>query len=231
MASPYIRVLHLGRSLTVLACAIFVPTLSAAQPSAVLTPSDMRAAITWGSSGAPSPYVLHNQQRRGEVNGGVLALIYTPFVRVALAAKTAHDNYREFTPDDITEDLVKPVAYIAYRWYCCDGDHGADMEHWHPLSPFDYKIGVPGDLVATAEKRMFIKPLWVRRDVVELLKQFGTTPLYDDIVLVAAYPMPALAVGTEFAIYRELSGRSHSGQPEYLTSIGTITAADVVRWR
>src|SRR4051812_46997058 len=100
-----------------------------------LTASGLDDAIRLRESGEPAPYLLHNKQRDDIVNNGVMAVVYTPFVRVALAAKAAWDHGRHLEKDSLPPGLLEPVVYVAFRWYCCvDNDHG-DRWNWHPRTP------------------------------------------------------------------------------------------------
>src|SRR6476620_12231448 len=113
-------------------------TVAAAQERTLALPG-LEDAIRWGESGAAGPYLLHHAQNAATTNDVVVGAVYTPFVRVALAAKAAWATGERLQPETIPATLVEPVVYIAFRWYCCDGDHG-DQWSYHPLEPFDYEI-------------------------------------------------------------------------------------------
>src|ERR1700737_1758941 len=78
------------------ACAVLSAPPLFAQASDTLTPKDIDEAITWGMDGVPSPYLLHHDGPPGKVNPAIVAAIYTPFLRVALAAKAALSAGRDF---------------------------------------------------------------------------------------------------------------------------------------
>jgi hypothetical protein len=132
-------------------CAVLFAAPLVAQPSSTLTPKDIHEAIEWGLTGDPSPYLLHHQDGRtgNGVNSVIVGAVYTPFLRVALAAKAARDKREDFTPADVKAAWIEPVVYVAFRWYCCvDRDHGDNPAEWNPSKPpLDYKIAVPGDSV------------------------------------------------------------------------------------
>jgi hypothetical protein len=199
-----------------------VPLL--AQPFGNLTPEDIDAAIKWGTQGTPAPYLLHYRRSDpAKINPVVVGAVYTPFLRVALAAKAAHQRGQSVAVSDVPSSLIEPVAYVAVRWYCCvDRDHGDDLASWHPLVPFDYKIAVPGDRFPTTLN--LVTPLWVSRDL-SILPNFGAELPYQDIVLIAAYPVSALKADMDLVIYREFAtgGRGFEN--------GRITAEDLARWR
>jgi hypothetical protein len=198
-----------------------------AQPFGNLTPQDIDAAIKWGTQGSPAPYVLHYRRPDpAKVNPVVVGAVYTPFLRVALAAKAAHQRGHSFAVSDVPSSLIEPVAYVAVRWYCCvDRDHGDDLASWHPLVPFDYKIAVPGDRFPSPLN--LVTPLWVSRDL-SILSNFGAEVPYKDIVLIAAYPMSALKADMDIVIYREV--REGDRGRRFIEN-GRIAAEDLARWR
>jgi hypothetical protein len=207
-----------------------------AQLTATLSPQDVRAAIAWGNSGEAAPYPLHHRSPDpAKVNPVIVGVIYTPFVRVALAAKQAHDAFRDFGEQDVTPSIVEPLAYVALRWYCCDPDHGHDLEHFHPLVPFDYKVAVAGqDRFTESYLRLdgmqLLPPAWVKRAAAMRSRLGGSLP-YDDIVLVAAYPMANISAGTDFVIYRDDLTPGVSGFPTRNIRNGRVTAADIAAWK
>jgi hypothetical protein len=207
-----------------------------AQLTATPSPQDVRAAIAWGNSGEPAPYPLHHRSYDpAKENSVIVGVVYTPFVRVALAAKQAHDAFRDFGEEDVTPSIVEPLAYVALRWYCCDPDHGQDLEHFHPFTPFDYKIAVAGqDRFTESYLRLdglrLLPPVWVKRAASMRSRLGGSLP-YDDIVLVAAYPMADISAGTDFVIYRDDLTPSASGFAAREIRDGRVTAADLATWR
>ena len=202
-------------------------------PSAATTPS-VEEAIEWGLSGDPSPYLLRHA---GGVtpNPVIVGAIYTPYLRVALAAKAARAAARAFTINDVGPELTEPVIYVAFRWYCCDVDR-PDASSFNPFEPFDYQIArVPrtSHVPTHVELRSALPPLWIRRDV-SLLAGFGGQLPFDDVVLVAAYPIDALTIDYDFVIYRERSTTEGSTRQRSLIRglrIGRILRDELARWR
>jgi hypothetical protein len=94
-----------------IACIMLVLATSvpaSAQPIETFTPKDIADAIHLGTNGEPEPYLVHNFERPPEeVNQGVLAVLYTPFVRVALAAKAATEKGITFEPSDATAEMIE----------------------------------------------------------------------------------------------------------------------------
>jgi len=200
--------------------------------SETLTTLDIEDAIRFGQSGDPSPYPIYNpgELRPGTPRGLVMALVYTPFIRVALAAKVALAARRDFRLEDVTDDLTQPVAYVAYRWYCCvDHKHGEDKTTWDPhREPLDYRVATDSDPQLKALRLILLPiPLSVNRDL-SWLMQLGDRLPYDDLVVVAAYPVRELARARDFAIYQR---QSQDGQVGISTILGRVTPADLAGWR
>jgi hypothetical protein len=213
--------------------AIILATLASvvsAQPRETLTAKDIAEAIEWGLHGEPTPYLIHNFQREPDVvNQGVMAVLYTPFLRVALAAKAAATVGDTFEPDDVTDEIIAPVFYVAFRWYCCvDLLHG-DRENWHPRTPpFNYKIAEPGDPAAQLRGLVTQKPLWVTRELTPL-NGLGELP-YDDLVLIAGYPMSALRTHRTYAIYQDYPSPDFPDKKGFGAVVGRVTPEDLKRW-
>src|SRR5579871_1092548 len=70
-----------------------------------LTPRDINEAIEWGLNGDPVPYLLHHLGEPGRVNPVIVGAVYTPFLRVALAAKAASQAGRSFAERDVSQVL------------------------------------------------------------------------------------------------------------------------------
>jgi hypothetical protein len=219
--------------LALLACVVLSAPLLRAQTSDTLSARDIDEAIKWGMDGDPAPYLLHHKGLPGRANPVVVGAVYTPFLRVALAAKAARSAGRDFTSRDVTRSLIEPVIYVAFRWYCCvDPDHGADAESWDPTRlPVDYKIAMPGDPMAGSHPRLRLtSPLWVSRDS-SLVTSFGGALPYRDVVFVAGYPMSALTDGANFVIYREWPSPNVAQEPNATFLIGEVTPEDLTHWR
>ena len=193
-----------------------------------LTASAVDDAIRWGQSGKASPYPLRwKETNPGMDDGGVVGMVYTPFVRVALAAQAAFDAGHSLAQEDLAPDILEPVVYIGFRWYCClDLDHGASNETWHPRAPFDYGIALPNTPVF--RRFQVTRPLWVRRDL-SMLKPFGGTP-YPDVVLVAGYPLSAVSQPGDFIIYRQTTDLV-SGRSGTVMVVGHVSPTHVQSWR
>jgi hypothetical protein len=159
-----------------------------------------------------------------------MAVVYTPFVRVALAAKAAYLDRRHFTSENVTADLTQPVVYVAYRWYCCvDHEHGDNKATWNPhIRPLDYRVAANSDRSAlSSAMRLLPAPLSVTRDL-SLISRFGEPLPYDDLVVLAAYPIRDLARARDFAIYRNVVYEGHPGSSAIP---GQVTPDELASWR
>ncbi len=217
---------------------LFVVPLHA-QPIETLSPQDIAAAIDWGTHGDPAPYPLYLRradwwvkQNAGRPRKDIGGLVYTPFVRVALAAKAAHDAGLPFTPDDIPPGTTDPVVYVGFRWLrCIDPEHASDPSRCNPTGPFDYKIATPRDYWTRRELSVTF-PRWINRDVTSVLAKFSAQPPYGDIVLIAAYPVSALSAGRNFVIYRP---HARTEDPEIMKGwtylVNEVRPEDPADWR
>ncbi len=169
-----------------------------------LSAADLHDAIRLGETGAPEPYLLHHLSTSERQNPVLVGAVYTPFIRVALAARTAQLAGQRFEIEDVTRELASPVVYVALRWYCCDSVHGDDPSNWNPLQPpTDYQIADDRDpLLAQSigRGRLPHAPLRIERGS-SLLQPFGPLP-FDDIVLVAVYPLTEFATPAHFVIFQ-----------------------------
>jgi hypothetical protein len=196
-----------------------------AQAPPRLSPKMIAEAIERGTYGDPTPYLLRHAGGRTP-NPVIVGAIYTPYLRVALAARAARAAGRTFTEADVTPESIEPVFYVAFRWYCCDTDR-PEKDSFNPLVPFDYKVARvrAGDGYAPTARSLqeAIPPLWIRRDV-SLLDAFGGALPYDDVVLVVAYPMSALTTDADFVIFRDVSTGRH-------IRVGRVLASERAQWR
>jgi len=74
-----------------------------------MTPALIAEAITAGEKGRASDGVME----KGSLSGWTtLAVFSTPFMRVAAAAQQAKKEYKRFTPDDVTPEMIAPELHI-----------------------------------------------------------------------------------------------------------------------
>lgn len=203
------------------------PLPAFAQHLGALTRPDIESAIAWGESGEPTPLLLHHDP--GPENTTVVGAIYTPYVRVPLAARAAWQAGARLDPAAIPPAWTEPIAWVALRWYCCDPDR-PDLATFNPLVPFDYKVAVPGD--RALRQMPWIHPvgtpLWVRDDL-SPLAPFGQLP-YEDVALLVGYPLDVLRAGGDIVIFRHYPPERDGGHAGTALRVGRITPRDLAGW-
>jgi len=189
-----------------------------------LTPAEIQSAIDFGKTDMPRPYLLLRAGSDG--NPVVVALIYTPFVRVALLSYVATQRGSSVTPDDVSPDIVEPTVSIAFRWYyCCAPYDPPDPAAFDPLAPPDPEV-----LALSAGSSTFPlaakgqSPVRLQKGATALAR-YGGPGSFNDIALVAAFPMTTLKAGQAFLIFK----RYPNGSLQH--RIGVIRASDIARWR
>ena len=218
-----------------LICAALIATGTAplvGQSSSTLSPREIDEAIDWGLTGRAAPYLLHGAaETAGKVGSEIDGAIYTPFLRVALAAKAARDAGGTFAQADVSPSLIKPLAYVAFRWYCCDPSHGDDLASFHPLTPFNYRIATPGERwLSRMPWQIKSTPQWISRDI-SLLASFGGQLPYADVVLIAAYPMDGFVASQDFVIYVELASTKVPLGVNKIIHVSRVPLEDLKRLR
>jgi hypothetical protein len=203
-----------------------------AHPLASLSQKDVADAIQLGNFGEPRPYALHGRsvdpRRR---NAFELAAVYTPFVRVALAARAARDSGHVLTPEDLDGRLLEPLAYIAFRWVARDSEH-PDSDYAEPQPFWIFKRDI--DPRGLPRSRNGTNPIWVKRgnDATALLASFGAERPYDDVALVAAFPIELLRTDGLFVIYRKfIPFPANPPYPVQMLSDGEILPDELASWR
>jgi hypothetical protein len=84
-----------------------------ARPEA-LTAADLSSALAWAATGSPGPYPLRNG------DGRTVGVVYTPYVRAAVAARVARDEGHALTADQVTPADLDPMGGESHRgwwWY------------------------------------------------------------------------------------------------------------------
>ena len=199
-----------GRALVVaVAFAASIPHLIAS-PVATLSQKDLADAIHVGNFGEPRPYVLRarstDPSRKSQV---LLGEIYTPFVRVALAARAARDAGHVLSPDDVDQKLLEALVYIAFRWFGRDTTH-PDSDYALPQVYWIFKRDI--DWSGLPRPQQGVDPTWVKRGAegAALLGSFGAQLPDADYSLVTAFPLESLRTDGLFVIYRKFLPRPPS---------------------
>jgi len=182
------------------AIGVLAMSLSAHPQSHVgLSREDIKKAIAFGSFGDPKPYSLKDVE---------LGAVYTPFLRVAFAAHQARRNGALLDAADINDRILEPIAYIAFRWPCCDDGYvppagvvsSPIFTKWTAIPPSRRS---PGALPFVADWwRNGVDPLWVSAGG-SVLSTFGATAPFADTVMVAAFPLSCLTSDHRFVLYKQ----------------------------
>jgi hypothetical protein len=152
-------------------------TPSLAQPEA-LSLTEIEAAIKWGIDGEPGPYLIHHAQGPQGINRVVVGAVYTPFVRVALAARALFEQGKTLTAAEVPNGLVLPEAWVAVRWYI---DHCPLATTWPVVEAVQ-----PNVLLAGRRGPSGLQP--TRTADRDVLIRLGGHP-FPDISHVVTYPL------------------------------------------
>jgi hypothetical protein len=162
-----------------------------AQPIAL----DARAieqAIEWGRSEDPEPYRIFHAPGEGR-NRNVVGLVYTPYLRVALAARAADEAGLRLDPASLPAWLVAPVVHIAVRWYAPCELGGVDSR------PAVRATTPDAMLSGVALGRGGTPPINELESAI--LTQFGGPPPFDDITHVVTYPLDLLRQDVDLLVF------------------------------
>jgi hypothetical protein len=190
-----------------------------------LLPTDIDDAIRLGQSGDPQPYVLYHKQRPIGVSRHVIVgTVYTPFIRVALFAKAAQARGHLATREEVDPRLLEPDVVIALRWY-------VKNEVCNPPTP--PQVGLSdGETIVRPWQGAAPKRIAVGAAAGALLRNFGASTPFDDVVTIAVYPRTELVAGRILTVYKrcpraDVSDRAASVSAE----VAEILREDIQRWR
>ena len=143
-----------------------------------LSDRQVLAAINLGMTGRPQPRHLLQE---GDSHL-VAAVAYSPAVRIAMAARQAHERGVSFTIADVPVAWRERVVYVAMRSLPKSADP--------PVSLHDKESRVFfGRSWSGRSER--VEALWVSHDPRSVLGEFGAKLAYPDIAVVAWIPMSA----------------------------------------
>jgi len=202
---------------TLVSAGLLAASWAHAQDIADLTDADVLEAIRWGMDGDPRPYPLQLVTADDDT-ALVLGAVYTPFLRIALAARAAREAGQPFDETDVTPRMREPLLYVALRW------HEGRPDQLDAV-PFQVHVVPVVEAGAGANAQ---PPVWVTEDV-SLLDSFGGGLTFDDVAVVAAYPLTTLRSDVVFQIARW--DRTPSGRMVGSTSRGRIRPDDLASWR
>jgi hypothetical protein len=198
-----------------------------AQPPHVMTLNDVEAAIEFGLSKEPKPYPVRHIERPGKTPRTIIADVYTPFVRIAHAARQAKASGQTMTPASVPPGLLEPVIYVSFRPAC-------KTQEWLLSAAYDeYEVLNPGFqfpemTVSAVNPRLTHRPLSVSRDP-HVLAEFSGTHVCERSVLVAKYSIEALFSGHDFIVSRTARLRNGSISIDY--QMGRVLPSELVTWR
>ena len=201
-------------------CALaIVSVLSASQASdASLTQDEIRLAIEHGRSSEPSPYILRSPFPN---QGEAAALVYTPFVRIAIAARQALSKGQTFEAINVDPGDASPLIHVLVS-----ADAVAPIGILTASDPVQVEvIDRPVQrLLGSSQSR---KAKWVRHEVSAVV---GSLPGSGHKgVIVAAFNRVQLCTDCYVVAYRMRS--TPEGHKEIRATWAVIKKADVERWR
>ena len=203
-----IRTRHVGaRALVAFfgLCLIVLGSASSAQVKARLTGADIDRAIQSGIAGDVAPYPLYPSglaEKAFAAGARAPALAYTPFVRVALQAKAAHDRGIVLTLADVDAAALESVVYVAFTLRACCGEREEDI-NTGPLTiraVFDPQAARTAATAARVLEDGKARPLWVQAGTAPL-RSLGIEPP-EHVEAVAAFPVDIVTAAKEFRIGR-----------------------------
>ncbi len=199
-------------------CILVTPMASAQSP---MSQEEVLKAIALGRYGNPKPY-------EATLNGwhAGAGVVYTPFVRVAMAARLARDTKRPFGLEDVRPWMSSPEVWVALRWYPRDAPgryadlvEQAKAEHQRPV----VMLGPSGFGPKQLDGR---DPLWSKGP--EALAPLGPLP-FEDIIAVAAFPREALVPGHDIVVYYRVP--SPTGTIVYPIRVMRLEEGVIGTWR
>jgi hypothetical protein len=187
------------RAKTILAIALVIASTggAAGQPGA-LSRATVQEAIAFGLSGDPRPYLLrHARDRNGGTNDVVVAALYTPFLRVAIAARSAREEGRVLDPNNLPGWLVAPDLLVAVRWYLGE--------------PCEFEPAMAEPLVTAVPRGASTGPLhsasgWHPLQVYPgsaLLRAQGVPQPFTDVAVVVTYPVELMRKDVDLLVSKQ----------------------------
>jgi hypothetical protein len=202
-----------------------------------MTRGAIEEAIEFGAAHAPEPYLLRHAGR--DDNTAVVAAVYTPFLRVAFLSHAAAQRGERLEPADVPASVTEPHVFFAFRWACCDGADGALAD----LKPQVRMLPDPAPSVAQPTRRTRllkilqsgVRPVWLTEGS-GALRAFGANAPFDDISLVAAYPLDTLTALRTFVVYKWLVVSEDIDVDQVPPTAGAfrygiVRPTDAARWR
>jgi hypothetical protein len=206
------------KNAVVVAAMIGVLALSAVHATAPVEltygPGWVDAALAYGRTSQPAPYTVRAPFERGVPT----ALVYTPFIRVALLARQAENAGRELTSADVPASAREPVVYVRF-YRLLPEDRTGGVEPVFGMVP-------TGDV---APDHHLVKAAWVREIEPSLLAADSSESHKEKFYPVAAFPLDQLRPGFDFVVYHKFKGADGSW---YLPNLrGAMRQDELGAWR
>lgn len=197
-----------------------------------LSAQDVADAIRWARTGRPEPYIIYiNPQRMHPVG-----FVYTPYVRVAMAARQALSAGRPVTPSIVSATASDGLVYVAVDWYSIQG---SPFNLCNTVAPGESClrdqaiVGLAGGTVGGTPHGLVPRDpaVWITRDLSVLSRFGGTIPAEHTahIAAVAAFPPkmfePGKVIGA--CVWRD----EDAPQPGCEPRAGIVIALDFATWR
>jgi hypothetical protein len=153
--------------------------------SAQLDDRLLREAVALGESGKPEPYWLYPRPGPRTAN----AAVYTPFIRVALAAYAAAQRGERLSTGTLPDWVKDPAVHVVVRAQNSSGVHEMFFPDDPPLArtPITQIALVPH---GKPPGSTFIEPKWLTRDL-SYLDAIGGAP-FPNAVAAAAFDARAM---------------------------------------
>ena len=185
--------------------------------SADLDGTLIQEAIAWGENAKPEPYLLYPEHRQH-----AWIAVYTPFVRVALAAHTAKQRGSRISPSELPNWIVERVVHVVVR------PAEAQVMSARRLYPEDPPLWETPITEIGLEQRgrapflAFIAPKWITRDLLYLNDLGG--PPFTNAVAAAGFAPESLT--SEVDVWGWWRKDNH-----FFPSLGRLEADEIKNWR
>ena len=175
--------------------------------------------VAFGATHEVKPYALWEGKR---LNG----FVYTPFIRVAMAARAAAKRGTTLDASTLATLLSDPSVYVVMRWSSEDEQRArGDAPNTKPV----VRVGITPEHYPLV-KPWLVEPLWFTRDL-SVLERFGAPSPFSDSAVVAAFPREALKPGSWIMAYVNVpEGPLQIGQHTPMRG-APITEKDLAVWR
>ena len=169
--------------------------IGAGMPPRVMTSGMIEEAIAFGRDHKPQPYALHPTTWSSLVHSSVTnAILYTPFIRVAMASYVATREGRSLSLAQIDKTLVDPLVYVAVR-------RGLFPSLPYTATDLNIYLTAPGRSRITHDR---INPVW-KRSAAPVLSSFERDRDVEAFAFVAAFSLDAVRPGLEVFIEAKTS--------------------------